>query len=92
MNFSLYYEDLPFTTRTGRKDVKMPKTTKEATPKTRKSYSKTRSEHYKDLVIAVLITAIVAFIAGVVFQSKQTDAIVGAIKAVKPEAQAEQLK
>ena len=80
-------------TRKGGKGQKMPKSTKEVpVAKVRKSYSKTRGEHYKDIVIAVLITAIVAFICGAVFQSKQQNAITAAVKAVTPSASAEALK
>jgi len=36
-----------------------------------KKYQKTRGEHFKDVVIAILITAIVAFVAGASYTNKQ---------------------
>lgn len=96
MSYGTAYIDIPQITKTaqsGGKDSKMSKTIKE-TPvaKTRKVYNKTRGEHFKDIVIAVLITGIVAFIGGAVFQSKQHNAINTAIKAVTPSAHAEASK
>lgn len=80
-------------TRKGGKGDKMSTKKQEVpTAKTRRVYSKTRGEHYKDIVIAILITAIIAFICGAVFQSKQQGAIVAAVEAVTPSAQAETLK
>ena len=43
-------------------------------------YAKTRGEHFKDIVIAVLITGIIAFVGGMVFQGKQQQAIETAVK------------
>lgn len=68
--YSLYYEDLPkkkTNARKSRKDIKM---SKEAT-KQAKSYKKTRGEHIKDIVITILVTAVIAFIAGANYQNKQ---------------------
>lgn len=48
------------------------------TPKAK--YSKTRSEHYKDIAIFVLVTAIIAFVGGMSFQSNQQQAIETAVK------------
>ena len=81
------------TAKRGGKGQKMPKRTN-TTPevKTGKKYAKTRGEHFKDIVIAVLVTAIVAFICGAVFQSKQQNAINTAVKAVTPSASAEASK
>lgn len=63
-------------------------------PKQKAKYSKTRGEHTKDLIIAVLIAGIVAFIGGMTFQSKQQSAIDTAVKAVSPavSAQAPEVK
>lgn len=71
----------------------MPKSTKEVpTAKVRKSYSKTRGEHYKDIVIAVLITGIIAFIAGVQFANNSNAKIQAAVDAIAPAANAQELK
>ena len=64
----------------------MSKTNQTAEPKAAKKYAKTRGEHYKDIVITILVTAIIAFICGAVFQSKQQNAINTAVKAVTPTA------
>ena len=79
-------------TRKGGKGQKMPKTTNTPEVKTGKKYAKTRGEHYKDIVITILVTAIIAFICGAVFQSKQQNAINTAVKAVTPSASAEASK
>lgn len=80
-------------TRKGGKDIKkMSKTTQTEQPKAVKKYAKTRGEHYKDIVITILVTAIIAFICGAVFQSKQQNAINTAVKAVTPSASAEASK
>lgn len=100
MSYGTAYIDIPTlkinTAKSGGKGQQMPKTTNTTpevkTAKTRKVYSKTRGEHYKDIVIAVLITAIIAFIGGAVFQSKQQNAINTAVKAVTPSASAEASK
>lgn len=68
--------------RVGRISTKMSKSTNTPeVPKVPKAkYSKTRGEHLKDVVIAVLITGIIAFIGGMVFQGKQQQAIETAVK------------
>ena len=43
-------------------------------------YSKTRGEHIKDIVIAMLITGIITFIGGVQFQANQQRTIETAVK------------
>lgn len=89
------YIETPITTintRKGGKVNKMTKTTVNEAPKASKKYAKTRGEHYKDIVITILVTAIVAFICGAVFQSKQQNAINTAVKAVAPSASAEASK
>lgn len=73
------------------KDNKMSKnsTTQEA-PKSARKYAKTRGEHYKDIVIAILVTAIIAFGLGVKIQSDRSAEVASAIKnAVVPAANAE---
>jgi hypothetical protein len=92
----LTFEDLPQKqyklnkARKGGKDSKMSKTTNE--PKVAKSYKKTRGEHFKDIVITVLVTAIVAFVAGTMFANKQQARIDRAVQAVAPKVEASQLK
>lgn len=71
----------------------MPKTsTTNEAPKASKKYAKTRGEHYKDIVIAVLVTSIIAFVGGVVFANKQQAEVNSAVSAaqsvVTPKAEA----
>lgn len=76
--------------RVGRSFKKM---TKESTPveapKVKAKYAKTKGEHFKDIVIAILVAGIIAFIGGMTFQSKQQSAIETAVKSVQPVAQAQ---
>lgn len=91
--YPLHFEDIPekqhkiSNTRKGGKDNKMSKANKVEAPA--KVYSKTRGEHFKDIVIAILITSVIAFVAGMSFQGKQHDAIDRAVKAVTPSADAQ---
>ena len=82
-SYKLFYEDLPIKNpkRVGR-TVKMSKTTN--TAEKPKKYNKTRGEHVKDLVIAVLVASIIAFIAGVQFADNQSNKVEAAVS----EAQA----
>lgn len=58
-------------------------------PKSSKKYAKTRGEHYKDIVIAVLVTSIVAFGLGVKVQANRNAEIAKAVsQAITPTAQA----
>lgn len=69
--------------RVGRTFNKMSQTKStqpEAVKAPKAKYSKTRGEHFKDIVIAVLITGIIAFVGGMVFQGKQQQAIETAVK------------
>lgn len=59
------------------------KPTKEA-----KSYNKTRGEHNKDIVIAILITAVIAFIGGMHFANKHNAEMQSAVKAATFSAEA----
>lgn len=52
-------------------------------------YSKTRGEHIKDVVIAMLVTGIIAFIGGVQFQANQQKAIDTAVKGAQTIAPSE---
>lgn len=78
-------------TRKGGKGSKMSKNTKPVEAKA-KIYNKSRGEHFKDIVIAMLVTGIIAFIAGAQFQAKQNDAVNAAVQAIAPTAHAEQSK
>ena len=85
----LHYEDMPakkYKISKTQKGGKASKMTKE------KQYNKTRGEHYKDIVITILVTAIVAFIAGVQYQSAQHEAVKSAVDAVAPSVKAEPAK
>lgn len=91
MSYGTAYIDIPHLTKTakrGGKGQKMSKTTQTEQAKTVKKYAKTRGEHYKDIVIAILVTAIIAFVCGAIFQSKQQNAINTAVKAVTQTANA----
>lgn len=56
----------------GKREKKMSKKDETAPAvKPRKVYQKTRSEHFKDIAIAVLITGILAFAAGVWYNDQQ---------------------
>lgn len=63
----------------GGKGQKMPKLTS-TEPKSSKKYAKTRGEHYKDIVIAILVTAVVAFVAGSVYANGQHRATAEAVQ------------
>lgn len=86
------YEKTPIKinlTRKGGKDSKMSKTSTTEQPKAVKKYAKTRGEHYKDIVIAILVTAIIAFGLGVKVQADRNAEIASAVKsAVTPTATA----
>lgn len=72
-------------TRKGGKDNKMSKTVSE--PKIAKSYKKTRGEHFKDIVIAVLVTAVVAFVAGNAHADRQHKATAQAVQQATAQAE-----
>ena len=81
LDAQLYYEELPShkykITKKGGHD--MPQTTQKEV----KQYAKTRGEHYKDIVIAILVTGIVAFILGTNYQSKQAAHVQAAVSQVQ---------
>ena len=92
-SFALQYEDLNPNTRKGGKDIKpMSKTTQTASEKPAKKYAKTRGEHAKDIIIAILVTSIVAFVGGMYFQGKQNSEVKNAVSAAQqamaPKAEA----
>lgn len=71
----------------------MPNNTKSEAPKASKKYAKTRGEHYKDIVIAILVTAIVAFGLGAKVQADRNAEMTAAVKnAATPTAQAAEVK
>ncbi len=75
--------------RVGRVNNQMTKSTSTEQPKAVKKYAKTRGEHYKDIVIAILVTAIVAFGLGVKVQADRNAQVAQAVKsAVTPTATA----
>lgn len=66
------------------------KTISTEAPKASKKYSKTRGEHAKDLIIAMLITGIIAFIGGMHFANQQNGRVATAVKnAVTPAVSAQ---
>lgn len=88
-----FIDDIPFhkPERVGRISKKMsqPKTNQPEVKASKSKYSKTRGEHFKDLVITALIVGIVAFVGGMTFQGKQQDAINTAVKGAQTTAPAE---
>lgn len=64
-------------------------TTNSEAPKASRKYTKTRGEHYKDIVIAVLVASIIAFVGGMHFSNQQNGKIANAVKAVAPSASAQ---
>lgn len=61
----------------------MTKATTTEVPKTSKKRVATRGEHAKDIVIAILITAVIAFIGGMVFANKQDAEVKNAVSAAQ---------
>lgn len=99
MSYGTAYIDIPeLNTRKGGKDLaKMAKsqTTSTEAPKASKKYQKTRGEHAKDILIAILITGVVAFVGGMQFANKQAAKVEQAVKAAQvatPVATAEASK
>lgn len=78
----LHYEDLPPKTPKAvgkvKKMAKNTNTPEQATSK--KKYAKTRGEHFKDVVIAVLVASIVAFIGGMQFANRQNAEVNSAVE------------
>lgn len=89
-SYKLEYEHMPFRfTRKGGKDSKMSKNTK-AVEAPAKTYNKSRGEHFKDIVIAVLVASIIAFVGGMTFAKNNQAEIDRAVSAVQPTAQAQE--
>ena len=78
--FTLNYEELPTKkyklTNRGKKMSKVTNTTETA-----KTYNKTRGEHFKDIIIAILITGVIAFVLGVRYANNQAATTATAIQA-----------
>lgn len=85
------YELTPITTKLPERvgKVKMTKSTTNEAPKVSKKYAKTRGEHYKDIVIAVLVTAVIGFVVGMHFSNQQHAATAQAVKAAQVTATAD---
>lgn len=81
-DFKLEFEDLPQKTRKSGKDSKMSKSTNTESSTPKKKYAKTRGEHYKDIVIAVLVTSIIAFVCGMQFANSNNAKVSEAVNAV----------
>ena len=88
--YALEYEDRPFhkPERVGRISTKMSKSTQtpEAPKAPKAKYNKTRGEHIKDVVIAMLVTGIVAFAGGVWFNEGKQQEIETAVKGAQTVA------
>lgn len=85
---ALNFEELPEQKRKIIKigGLKMPKTTnnqevKQA--KIRRVYEKTRGEHIKDVIIAVLITGVIVFVLGVRYANNQNVQLTSAVQAAQ---------
>lgn len=91
--YPLQFEDMPLklSKTAGRisKQMSQPKSTTTEVKAPKAKYSKTRGEHFKDIVITALIVGIIAFVGGMTFQGKQQDAINTAVKGAQTVAPAE---
>lgn len=84
MSYKTAYIDIPQLIRKDRKVKTMPKT--EEVQKPSKKYAKSRTEHYKDVIIAVLLTAIASFIAGTVYADNRNKVINATINRIESSA------
>ena len=82
---ALNYEELPEQKRKIIKigGHKMPKNTEVKQAKTRRVYEKTRGEHIKDVIIAVLITGVIVFVLGVRYANNQNGQLTNAVQAAQ---------
>lgn len=87
MSYGTQFIDIPIKPGRVGRAKNMPKTspTNEAS-KPAKRYQKTRGEHYKDIVIAMLVTAVIGFIVGMHFSNSQHDQTAQAVKAATASA------
>lgn len=86
----LYYEDLPPRKYKLKEGITMSKQAPAVAPA--KTYQKSRSEHAKDILIAMLITAIVAFIGGMQFKGAQAEEVRNAVSQAQAQAPATEAK
>ena len=63
------------------------KSTTNEQPKAVKKYAKTRGEHYKDIVIAILVTAVIGFVVGMHFSNQQHAQVEQAVKSAQTTAE-----
>lgn len=91
MSYGTPYIATPITAKAvGR--VKMTKSTLTA-EKPVKKYAKTRGEHYKDIIIAILVAGVIAFVGGMHFADQRNAQMQNAVKAASaPVAQTEAKK
>jgi len=61
----------------------MPKNTEVKQAKIRRVYEKTRGEHIKDIIIAVLITGVIVFVLGVRYANNQNVQLTNAVQAAQ---------
>lgn len=83
-DFQMQYEDMPLhklIPRKGGKVSKMTKNTSTEPKATKAKYSKTRGEHVKDILIAVLITGVIAFVGGMHFENSRNAEMQNAVSA-----------
>lgn len=88
--YELQYEDVPFIKpyRVGRAFKMSNKANTVEAPA--KAYNKTRGEHIKDIIIAILVAGIIAFVGGMTFAKNNQAEIDRAVSAVQPTAQAQE--
>lgn len=77
--YQLQYEAMPSKKYHLRKDKEVGKN--ESVAKVRKVYEKSRTEHIKDIVIAVLIVGVVSFMLGVHYADSQHSSTQKAVQA-----------
>ena len=78
-SFKLNYEELP--KRKYKLTDRIKKMGKVKNNEQTKSYSKSRGEHFKDIIIAVLITGVIAFVFGARYANNQAATTATAIQA-----------
>lgn len=85
-SYTLHYEDIPKNPNRVGRTFKMSKA--KQTTEAPAVYNKSQGEHRKDIVIAILVSAIIAFVGGMYFKGTQQAEIDRAVSAVQPTAQA----
>jgi multidrug resistance efflux pump len=92
MSYGTPYIATPITAKAVGRVKLMTKSTSTEAPKASKQYRKSRGEHAKDILIAVLVTAVVAFIGGMHFSNQQHAQTAQAVKAAQATAVAPEVK